>query len=82
MWERIKKILEKEGGKCIIIEQGQPSYLVMRLEDYEKGLKESNFSEIDKVNQDITQWKAEEEIKEESVVNQPSQEVKVEDLPF
>ena len=35
MWERIKKILQKEGGKCIIIDK-QQSYLVTKLEDYEK----------------------------------------------
>lgn len=85
MWERIKKILQKEGGKCIIIEENRPTYVVMRLEDYEKigsdQSSEEKGTEIEKVNQDINEWKAEE--KEETEVVEPdNQEVKVEDLPF
>lgn len=68
LWEKIKKILQKEGGKCIIVEDNQPTYLVMKMEDYEKA------SEIEEVNRDIDEWRAEE--KEEA------EEVKVEDLPF
>lgn len=71
LWEKIKKILQKEGGKCIIIEEGQPAYLVMKLGDYE---------EIEEVNRDINEWKAEEE--ESEAVETDNQEVKVEDLPF
>ncbi len=87
MWERIKKILQKEGGKCIIVEKNQSTYLVMRLEDYEKAGSGRSSSEIEKVNRDIEEWKAEE--KEETEVVEPdnqeitdNQEVKVEDLPF
>jgi len=85
MWERIKKILQKEGGKCIIVEENLPTYLVMRLKDYEKAdsdqSSEEKGTEIEKVNQDINEWKAEE--KEETEVVEPdNQEVKVEDLPF
>jgi len=81
MWKRIKKILQKEGGKCIIVEENQPTYLVMRLKDYEKAGSGQSSSEIEKVNQDIDEWKAEE--KEETEVVEPdNQEVKVEDLPF
>ena len=68
MWEKIKKILQKEGGKCIIIEDNQPTYLVMKIEDYGKT------SKMEEVNRDIDEWKAQE--KEET------EEVKVEDLPF
>jgi len=74
MWEKIKKILQKEGGKCIIVEDNQPTYLVMRLEDYEKASAKASSSEMEEVNQDIDEWRAEE--KEET------EEVKVEDLPF
>ncbi len=73
MWEKIKKILQKEGGKCIIVENNQPTYLVMKIEDYEKT------SEIEKVNRDIDEWKAQE--KEETEETEEA-EVKVEDLPF
>lgn len=70
MWEKIKKILQKEGGKCIIIEDNQPTYLVMKIEDYEKT------SKIEEVNRDIDEWKAQEKEETEEA------EVKVEDLPF
>ncbi len=77
MWEKIKRILQKQGGKCIIIEDNQPSYLVMKLDDYEK----SAIGEVEKVNQDISQWEADEK-KEKQATDLDSQEVKIEDLPF
>jgi len=72
MWERIKKILQKEGGKCIIISENEPAYLVMRLEDYEN---------TEKVNRDIAEWKAGETQKDE-IEDTDGNELKVEDLPF
>lgn len=72
MWERIKKILQKEGGKCIIISENEPAYLVMKLEDYEN---------TEKINRDIAGWKAEEMQKDE-VEDTDEDELKVEDLPF
>ena len=68
LWEKIKKILQKEGGKCIIIENNQPTYLVMKIEDYEKA------SEIEEVNQSLDELKARE--------GKENEEVKIEDLPF
>jgi hypothetical protein len=92
MWETIKKILSKEGGKCIVIEEGKPAYLVMKLDDYEKGVKnspcDSSEPEIEKVNRDIAEWKASEEKETETAEtaepdgSETNQEVKVEDLPF
>lgn len=87
MWERIKKILSKEGGKCIIIKEGEPDYIVMKLEDYEKslpGLEGKEEKEIEKVNQDIEQWRAEEnrELPGIEEGNQENEGVKIEDLPF
>jgi hypothetical protein len=81
MWEKIKKILQKEGGKCIIVEDNQPTYLVMKLEDYQKTVQSND--ETEKANRDIDQWKAIEEEKEEpGLVEAEKEEVKVEDLPF
>ena len=80
MWEKIKKILQKEGGKCIIIEDNRPTYLVMKLEDYDKDSSGQSSGEVEKVNRDISEWKAKE--KESEIVEPESQEVKVEDLPF
>ena len=81
MWQRIKKILQKEGGKCIIVEDGQPTYLVMKMEDYEKMSESRSSSETEEVNRDIDEWKANQK-EETEVVGPENQEVKVEDLPF
>jgi hypothetical protein len=81
MWEKIKKILQKEGGKCIIIEKDQSIYLVMKLEDYGEGpTSDNNPSEIEKVNRDIAEWKAKEGTQIAEV--DENQEIKIEDLPF
>lgn len=81
MWEKIKKILQKEGGKCIIVEDNQPTYLVMKLEDYEKASEKASSSEMKEVNRDIDEWRAEEK-EETEIVDSNNQEVKIEDLPF
>lgn len=81
MWERIKKILQKEGGKCIIISENEPTYLVMKLEDYEKVAKSGQSQNTERVNRDIAEWKAEEMQKDE-LEETDTNELKVEDLPF
>ena len=81
MWEKIKKILQNEGGKCIIVEDNQPTYLVVKLEDYEKTSEKASSSEMEEVNQDIDEWRAEEK-EETEIVDSNNQEVKIEDLPF
>lgn len=86
MWNKIKKILSKQGDKCIIVEENQPTYVVMKLEDYEKLSDNSQVSEVEKANRDVAEWKAEEKTEEQ--VSEPAhqeeskEEVKVEDLPF
>ncbi len=72
LWKTIKKILQKQGGKCIIIEENQPTYLVMKIDD-----------EVEEINKDINEWRE----KEDKQVEVPeteadNQAVKVEDLPF
>lgn len=80
LWENIKKILAKEGGKCIIIEENQPAYVVTKLETEAEAAAptkkdEPEMKEIEKVNQELTQW--EEEAKEDV-----KEDIKIEDLPF
>ncbi len=90
MWERIKKILQKEGGKCIIIENDQPAYIVMSFDEYEKKkfvsdpVQKETESEFDKVNKDIAEWKAAEAEKNSDLVEpeESHQDVEIEDLPF
>ncbi|MBU2068548.1 hypothetical protein KKE13_03165 [Patescibacteria group bacterium] len=73
MWEKIKNILSREGGKCIVVEDGQPTYVVMKLGDYE----------VAEVNRNVDYLKAgEAEKAEEEIDIREKEEVKVEDLPF
>ena len=72
MWDQIKKILKKTKGTCIIVEDGQPAFVIMPFDDYQKSLdreatekiaaprfKEGvNESEaVAKINQEIVDWK-------------------------
>lgn len=83
MWEKIKKILSKGEGKCIIVEDNQPAYVVLKWEDYEEIIDICS-TETENVNRNIDHWKAEENAKTEPEVNQldDNTEVKIEDLPF
>ncbi len=40
MWEQIKQILKKNKGTCIIIEEGQPAYVITSFDDYQKSLED------------------------------------------
>ncbi|MFH0906710.1 MAG: hypothetical protein ABIC36_00800 [bacterium] len=83
MWEKIKNILQKQGGKCIIIEEDKPSYLVMKLDDYENNSNaETSSGEIEKVNRNIAEWKAEEQETIENDKLEIEEKVRIEDLPF
>jgi len=76
MWEKIKRIIEKEGGVCVIIENGQPVYSVRRIDDIK--------DETEKVNRDIESLRADES--QETKIAEPAggvpEEIKIEDLPF
>ncbi len=87
MWDKIKKILQKEGGKCIIIEENQPAYVVLTFDEYEKKINDSGSvdNQFEKVNRDIAEWKATEteSFPEPSITEEQKEEdVKIEDLPF
>lgn len=72
-WETIKKILKKNHGTCIIVEDGQPVFVITEFDEYQKDLEEepadklsqSRLKEsagetelIEKINQEIVDWKA------------------------
>ena len=91
MWEIIKKLLQKTGGKYIIVEGNKPKYVIMGIEEYENLLGISNeknpkdgkdLSEIERVNKEIEKVRLEEkrESDVEEMVN--NQEMKAEELPF
>ncbi len=87
MWERIKNILQKEGGKCIIIENNEPAYVVLTFDEYEKRNSRPQPAvdeQLDQVNRNIAEWK---ELEAERVPAAPEpvaeeNDTKIEDLPF
>lgn len=71
MWERIKNILAKNNGTCIIVEDGRPAYVVSHFEPFEELVNKQAASGapaalktvtgrdeeiIEKVNQEIADW--------------------------
>lgn len=68
MWESINKILkliEKTGDKCVILDENHNPFIVMTLTDYEKlnfqRSEVSNLSQeelLDKINREIAVWRA------------------------
>lgn len=86
IWEQIKKTLEQEGDKSVIvIEGGKVSYLIKKL-DHENKEKDNSSEykknhETEDVNKDIEEYSSVgsgENFQTEEEVS----DVKVEDLPF
>jgi hypothetical protein len=59
MFDQIKKWLDSTGGKYIIVEQGKPRYVIMKVKDFECLIGES--PKIEKINQEIIALKEKEE---------------------
>lgn len=93
MWESIKKILKKNSGTCIIVEEGEPAYVVLPFSDYQNLLEKEPFKKegmseqdlLEKINQEINDWKskqsedaAEIELEDEA----GDGDLKVENLPL
>lgn len=76
MWNEIKKILQNIGGRCIIIENNKPSYVVSTFEDYQSLVNNSD-KELEKVNKEISA-----SVSEESADDTEKKEIKIENLPF
>ena len=83
MWNSIKSILKDNTSKCLIIEDGEPKYIVLSFEEYQKlqgseknSIVEENFEE-EKANGEIQEFQTE---KEEAEVIGPT--IRLEDLPF
>jgi len=68
-FQKIIRLIEKTGDKCIILNQnGEDAYVVMALKDYEgfidsasglKNLSEEEF--LEKINRDIAIWRSAQE---------------------
>lgn len=86
MWDKIKKLMQKSGGKFIIVENDQPAYVVLPIAEYENLLEGS---QIEKANQEIIELRAAEnqetkteESLDEQTTDKDEDKIKVEDLPF
>lgn len=81
--EKIKRILEREGGKCIVIDESRDEYLVIEKRSFKEEEKED---EIEKVNRDIEEMKVSEEPELETEFGdepeEKKEELRIEDLPF
>jgi hypothetical protein len=94
MWETIKQILSKNSRTCIVVEEGKPTYVVTRFDDYQKlldvqptrrfheGLSEQEL--LEKINDEINDWKAKQaDSNPELPVDEPDEEdLKIENLPI
>jgi len=83
MWHAIKSVLNSKNGKCLIIENGEPKYIVLSFEEYQQlqggeknSIVEENFEE-EKANGEIQEFQTE---KEETELVGPT--IRLEDLPF
>ncbi len=95
MWETIKQILNKTEGTCIIIEDGKPAYVVSKFDEYQKMLEnqpalrldfesKSNATEqelLEKINQEIINWKTKQAENEPELDLAEEEDLKVENLP-
>jgi hypothetical protein len=85
MWASIKSILKDDRTKCIIVEDGEPRYIVIPFEEYEQlrklgknsivGENSRTFGE-DEINGEI------QEMRDEEGDGPVPSAVKLEDLPF
>ncbi|MDD2730875.1 MAG: hypothetical protein PHW33_01985 [Candidatus Portnoybacteria bacterium] len=95
MWETIKQILRKNAGACIIVEDGQPVFVVTTFSSFQKDLGEpkekficqetpvSDEEELlTKINQEITDWKARQSENNPEVTDLEEDDLKIEDLPL
>lgn len=92
LWKTIRRILRKNFGTCIIIENGQPSFVIVSFQDYEKildsqpaaGLVAVGEEEIlERVNQEINSWQAKQVEENWPPADLPKEEeLTVDDLPL
>ncbi len=84
--QKLKNIIRKTGGKFIIVENGDPEFVVMGWGDYEKSCLPSKEIQslteeelIDRINSDIAMWRENKENANEELVNEIE---KLEDIEY
>lgn len=61
-FDKIKKLMKIVGGKAIIVENGEPSFVIINIDEYTDFKKTENAAihaeEEEKINKDVEIWKA------------------------
>ena len=78
MWSAIKTILKNKTDKCLIIEDGEPKYVILPFEEYQQLQKNENHSILDESRVQLDEDKVNSEIQEEANAST----ISIEDLPF
>ncbi len=78
-FNQIKRMLEKEDVKIIIVENGQPLMVISRYKDYQQLDLDKKAREIDNVAKKSQEMQDMETITSEEM---PLEELRVEDLPL
>jgi hypothetical protein len=84
--QKLKNIIRRSGGKFIIVENGDPEFVVMSWDDYEKNMLSlkaiQSLTEeelIDKINSDIDMWRENKGSASEDLVSEIE---KLEDIEY
>lgn len=60
-FQKIKKLMSVVGGKVIVVEDGEPIFVISSVSDFlgseRKEFGNSEIELIEKINQDILEWK-------------------------
>lgn len=78
-FNQIKRMLEKEDVKIIIVENGQPLMVISRYRDYQQLDLDKKAREIDNIAKKSRETQSTETITREEM---PLEELRVEDLPL
>ncbi len=94
MWETIKKILRRNSGTCIIVENGKPAFVVTTFEAFQEFLgeqeeKKNNEKDVtdehkilERINQEIIDWKIRQRENNPEIADLENEDLKIEDLPL
>jgi len=80
MWSTITSILKDSATKCLIIEDGEPKYVVLPFDEYQQLQKNSAQSTIEHANHELQEiWElGGKDLESEKKVAS----ISIEDLPF
>ena len=79
MWENLKSILKDNKTKCVIIEDGEPKYVLLPFSEYQhlQGVRNNDNLEANSVNGELSSYG-----KSEGGQDDYASSINIEDLPF